>query len=127
MREPPEPRIARSSGSYLKKHQSQRISGWLDPGGGPRGSGYHAAQSKIAVGSGGLLGKGWREGTQTGLCFLPEQHTDFIFSVWAEEHGFLACLLLLVLYGADLRLRAGGGRSTPETGSAPSWRWAWRR
>ena len=83
----------------LKKHQSQRIAGWLDPEQDLKGSGYHAAQSKIAVGSGGLTGKGWMQGTQTGLFFLPEQHTDFIFSVWAEEHGFLACLLLLVLYG----------------------------
>lgn len=85
--------------SHLKKHQSQRISGWLDPEADLRGSGYHAAQSKIAVGSGGLTGKGWKEGTQTGLFFLPEQHTDFIFSVWAEEHGFVMCLLLLLLYG----------------------------
>ncbi len=84
---------------HLKKHQSQRISGWLDPEADLRGSGYHAAQSKIAVGSGGISGKGWREGTQTGLFFLPEQHTDFIFSVWAEEHGFLMCLFLLLLYG----------------------------
>ncbi|XXF75836.1 rod shape-determining protein RodA [Myxococcaceae bacterium GXIMD 01537] len=84
---------------HLKKHQSQRISGWLDPEADLRGSGYHAAQSKIAVGSGGISGKGWREGTQTGLFFLPEQHTDFIFSVWAEEHGFVLCTLLLVLYG----------------------------
>jgi len=83
----------------LKRHQSQRIAGWLSPESDLKGSGYHAAQSKIAVGSGGLLGKGWRQGTQTGLFFLPEQHTDFIFSVWAEEHGFLASLLLLGLYG----------------------------
>jgi rod shape determining protein RodA len=83
----------------LKRHQSQRIAGWLSPDSDLKGSGYHAAQSKIAVGSGGLLGKGWRQGTQTGLFFLPEQHTDFIFSVWAEEHGFLASLLLLGLYG----------------------------
>jgi len=85
--------------NVLKRHQSARIAGWLSPDSDLRGSGYHAAQSKIAVGSGGFLGKGWRQGTQTGLFFLPEQHTDFIFSVWAEEHGFLACLLLLVLYG----------------------------
>ena len=83
----------------LKRHQSQRIAGWLSPESDLKGSGYHAAQSKIAVGSGGLVGKGWRQGTQTGLFFLPEQHTDFIFSVWAEEHGFLASLLLLGLYG----------------------------
>jgi rod shape determining protein RodA len=54
----------------------------------------------IAVGSGQGLGKGWGQGTQTYLSFLPEQHTDFIFSVWAEEHGFLGCLLLLALYFA---------------------------
>ncbi|WP_245767259.1 rod shape-determining protein RodA [Stigmatella erecta] len=98
IRDSPEPRttIVRH---HLKRHQSQRISGWLDPEADLRGSGYHAAQSKIAVGSGGMTGKGWREGTQTGLSFLPEQHTDFIFSVWAEEHGFLSCLVLLALYG----------------------------
>jgi rod shape determining protein RodA len=55
-------------------------------------------QSKIAVGSGGPTGKGWMQGTQTGLRFLPEQHTDFIFSVFAEEQGFVKCLLLLLLY-----------------------------
>src|SRR5205823_12052099 len=86
----------------LKKHQSQRISGWLDPEADLKGLGYHAAQSKIAVGSGGVAGKGWMQGTQTGLFFLPEQHTDFIFSVWAEEHGFLACLALIFLYGLIL-------------------------
>jgi rod shape determining protein RodA len=83
----------------LKKHQSQRIAGWLDPEQDLKGSGYHAAQSKIAVGSGGWTGKGWMQGTQTGLFFLPEQHTDFIFSVWGEEHGFLACTGLIFLYG----------------------------
>lgn len=92
---------------HLKKHQSQRISGWLDPESDLRGSNYHAAQSRIAVGSGGLTGKGWREGTQTALSFLPEQHTDFIFSVWAEEHGFLACFLLIALYGLFIALTLG--------------------
>lgn len=89
---------------HLKKHQSQRISSWLDPESDLRGANYHAAQSRIAVGSGGLAGKGWRQGTQTALSFLPEQHTDFIFSVWAEEHGFLACFLLIGLYGMFLTL-----------------------
>jgi len=89
---------------FLKRHQSQRISSWLDPEKDLRGANYHSAQSKIAVGSGGLTGKGWGHGTQTGLFFLPEQHTDFIFSVWAEEHGFLACLLLLGFYGVILIL-----------------------
>jgi rod shape determining protein RodA len=86
----------------MKPHQEARISGWLDPTSDLKGSNYHSMQSKIAVGSGGVLGKGWKEGTQTGLRYLPEQHTDFIFSVWAEEQGFLACLGLLILYGALL-------------------------
>jgi rod shape determining protein RodA len=87
---------------HLKKHQMQRIQSWLFPDVDTRGASYHSMQSMIAVGSGQLTGKGWKQGTQTGLSFLPEQHTDFIFSVWAEEHGFLACLLLLALYGALL-------------------------
>lgn len=82
----------------LKPHQDKRISGWLDPTADLRGSNYHSMQSKIAVGSGGLAGKGWMQGTQTGLRYLPEQHTDFIFSVFAEEQGFVKCLLLLLLY-----------------------------
>jgi rod shape determining protein RodA len=110
VREAPEPRTTVLR-HHLKKHQSQRISGWLDPEADLRGSGYHAAQSKIAVGSGGMTGKGWREGTQTGLSFLPEQHTDFIFSVWAEEHGFLKCLLLLALYGGLFTLSLSVGFS----------------
>jgi rod shape determining protein RodA len=108
IREQPEPRttVVRH---MLKPHQSQRISAWLDPESDLRGKGYHAAQSKIAVGSGGLTGKGWREGTQTGLFFLPEQHTDFIFSVWAEEHGFLLCLTLVILYGLIFVFALGVG------------------
>jgi|CXWL01.1.fsa_nt_gi rod shape determining protein RodA len=86
----------------LKKHQDARISGWMDPQSDLKGSNYHSFQSKIAVGSGGVWGKGWTKGTQTALRYLPEQHTDFIFSVWAEEHGFFMCLFLLGLYGALL-------------------------
>jgi rod shape determining protein RodA len=92
---------------HLKHHQEGRISGWLDQQSDLRGTNYHSMQSKIAVGSGGMGGKGWKEGTQTGLRYLPEQHTDFIFSVWAEEHGFLACLLLLLLYGVILTASLG--------------------
>ncbi|MFE8597027.1 rod shape-determining protein RodA [Archangium violaceum] len=108
VRDVPEPRttIVRH---MLKPHQSKRISGWLDPESDLRGSGYHAAQSKIAVGSGGMSGKGWKEGTQTGLSFLPEQHTDFIFSVWAEEQGYVLCVLLLVLYGLIFTFGLGVG------------------
>ena len=83
---------------HLKPYQRKRIESFLDPGGDALGAGYHATQSMIAVGSGQGTGKGWGQGTQTALRFLPEQHTDFIFSVWAEEHGFLGCLLLVGLY-----------------------------
>jgi len=84
----------------LKPHQDARISGWLSPETDLRGVNYHQRQSRIAIGSGGLTGKGWQKGSQSGLRYLPEQHTDFIFSVWAEEQGFVACLLLIGLYGA---------------------------
>lgn len=99
VRDQPEPRFTFVRG-YLKPHQDTRISGWLDPTFDVRGTNYHATQSRIAVGSGGPWGKGWRQGTQTGLRFLPEQHTDFIFSVFAEEQGFASCLALLGLYCA---------------------------
>ncbi len=85
---------------HLKPYQKKRVETFLDPGADTRGAGYHATQSMIAVGSGQGLGKGWGQGTQNNLSFLPEQHTDFIFSVWAEERGFLGCLLLLGLYFA---------------------------
>jgi rod shape determining protein RodA len=83
---------------HLKPYQRKRVETFLNPEGDALGAGYHAMQSKIAVGSGQALGKGWGQGTQSYLSFLPEQHTDFIFSVWAEEHGFLGCLALLVLF-----------------------------
>ncbi len=83
----------------LKPYQKQRVYTFLNPEGDARGAGYHAMQSVIAVGSGQVSGKGWGEGTQNALAFLPEQHTDFIFSVWAEEHGFLGCAALIALYG----------------------------
>lgn len=83
---------------HLKPYQRKRIETFLNPEGDVLGAGYHATQSMIAVGSGQGFGKGWGQGTQTLLSFLPEQHTDFIFSVWAEEHGFAGAMLLLVLY-----------------------------
>ncbi len=86
----------------LKDYQKARITAFLDPKADAKGAGYHAAQSIIAIGSGQGTGKGWEQGTQTFLSFLPEQHTDFIFSVWAEEHGFVGCLILLLLYFALL-------------------------
>ncbi|MEW6441897.1 MAG: rod shape-determining protein RodA [bacterium] len=82
----------------LKDYQKDRILTYLDPSRDPLGSGYHILQSKIAIGSGGLWGKGLLHGTQARLHFLPEQHTDFIFSVFAEEWGFFGSLLLLTAY-----------------------------
>jgi rod shape determining protein RodA len=84
--------------SHLKPYQQRRILTFLDPQADPLGAGYHVIQSEIAIGSGGWSGKGYLRGTQNHLNFLPEQHTDFIFSVFAEEWGFLGCCLLLVLY-----------------------------
>ncbi|MFO7765578.1 MAG: rod shape-determining protein RodA [Pelovirga sp.] len=82
----------------LHDYQRARVRTFLNPEADPLGSGYHIIQSKIAVGSGGLFGKGFLEGTQSQLSFLPERHTDFAFSVFAEEWGFVGCLLLLMLY-----------------------------
>lgn len=82
----------------LRTYQQQRILDFLDPMRDPLSSGYQAMQSRIAVGSGGLFGMGWAEGTQTQLRFLPTQHTDFIFSVLAEEWGFAGSALVLMLY-----------------------------
>jgi rod shape determining protein RodA len=82
----------------LHDYQQQRIYTFFSPESDPLGAGYHIIQSKIAVGSGGLFGRGFGKGTQAQLSFLPERHTDFAFSVLAEEWGFAGCLLLLVLY-----------------------------
>lgn len=82
----------------LKPYQRQRIISFLDPASDPKGAGYNSIQSMIAVGSGKLVGKGYRQGTQSKLNFLPEHHTDFAFSVFSEEHGFVGCLLLIALY-----------------------------
>ena len=83
---------------FLKGYQKKRVETFMNPEGDALGAGYHANQSMIAVGSGQLTGKGFGQGTQTQLSFLPEQHTDFIFSVWAEEHGFVMCVALILLY-----------------------------
>ncbi len=84
---------------FMHAYQKQRVMTFLDPQSDPLGAGYHVIQSTIAIGSGGLFGKGFLQGTQARLHFLPEQHTDFIFSVLAEEGGFIAVGLLLFLYG----------------------------
>jgi len=82
----------------MHDYQKQRVLTLLNPESDPLGSGYHIIQSKIAIGSGGLFGRGWLEGTQSHLAFLPERSTDFIFSVIAEEFGLFGVGLLLMLY-----------------------------
>jgi len=84
----------------LHDYQRKRILTFLDPENDPSGSGYHILQSKIALGSGGLLGKGYGLGSQSQLNFLPEKHTDFIFSTLAEEFGFAGSAFVLFLYAA---------------------------
>jgi rod shape determining protein RodA len=83
---------------FLRDYQKNRVLNFINPERDPLGSGYHIIQSKIAVGSGGLVGKGFLRGTQSHLRFLPEQHTDFAFSVFAEEWGFVGCLAVVILY-----------------------------
>jgi rod shape determining protein RodA len=82
----------------LRVYQKNRVLNFLDPERDPLRSGYHLIQSKIAVGSGGLAGKGFMQGTQSQLRFLPEQHTDFAFSVFSEEWGFIGSIIVLLLY-----------------------------
>ncbi|MCK5385612.1 MAG: rod shape-determining protein RodA, partial [Gammaproteobacteria bacterium] len=82
----------------LHDYQRQRILTFINPETDPLGSGYHIIQSTIAIGSGGLYGKGWLNGTQSHLDFLPERSTDFVFAVFSEEFGFLGTLLLLAIY-----------------------------
>ena len=82
----------------LHDYQRQRIMAFVDPKYDPGGKGYHALQSRIAIGAGELTGKGLYGGTQSQLKFLPEGHTDFVFSVFAEEWGFLGVLVLLLLF-----------------------------
>ncbi len=87
---------------FLRDYQRERILDFVDPSRDPLASGYQAMQSKIAIGSGGLLGRGWLDGTQTQLRFLPTQHSDFAFSVLAEEWGFVGSVALLTVYAAML-------------------------
>lgn len=82
----------------LHDYQKTRILTFIDPDKDPLGAGYHILQSKIALGSGGIMGKGFMQGTQSQLNFLPEKHTDFIFTMFAEEMGFVGAVALLVLY-----------------------------
>lgn len=84
---------------FMHDYQRTRVMTLLDPQRDPLGAGYHIIQSQIAIGSGGTYGRGWLNGSQSHLNFLPEQSTDFIFAVFAEEFGLLGGILLLVLYG----------------------------
>ncbi len=83
---------------HLHDYQQERILTFIDPARDPLGTGYHSTQASIALGSGGVIGKGWLNGTQTHLDFLPERHTDFIFAVFGEEFGLIGAVVLLVLY-----------------------------
>ena len=83
---------------HLHDYQRERLLTFIDPARDPLGAGYHSSQASIALGSGGVVGKGWMNGTQTHLDFLPERHTDFIFAVFGEEFGLIGSAVLLVLY-----------------------------
>ena len=85
--------------SFLKPYQKSRILTFLNPEKDPLGAGYQIIQSKIAIGSGGLFGKGFLNGSQSYLDYLPEKHTDFIFTLFSEEFGFTGSLFILILYG----------------------------
>ena len=82
----------------LKDYQRARLTSFINPGRDPFGSGYHLLQSKIAIGSGGFTGKGFTHGTQGKLMFLPEHHTDFIFSIVAEEWGFIGATIIVLIF-----------------------------
>ena len=84
--------------SFLKPYQKSRILTFFNPDRDPLGAGYQIIQSKIAIGSGGFYGKGFLKGTQSYLEFLPEKHTDFIFTLFAEEFGFIGSIILIFLY-----------------------------
>ena len=90
--------IAFSSSKILKPYQKTRLTSFMNPGADPKGSGYQILQSKIAVGDGGVFGRGTTKGTQTQGDFLPIPYTDFIFAAFAEEHGFIGAVIVLLIY-----------------------------
>jgi rod shape determining protein RodA len=87
-----------SSGKLLKPYQKARLTGFINPDNDPRGAGYQVLQAKIAVGAGGIWGKGAEKGTQTQGAFIPIPHADFIFAAFSEEHGFVGAIFVLLLY-----------------------------
>lgn len=100
--------------NFLRDYQKDRLLVFLNPNIDPLGAGYTVIQSKIAVGSGRFLGKGWLLGTQSQLHFLPESHTDFIFATFAEEWGFIGSIILLVLYYFLIRQGIGIAQKTSD-------------
>ncbi|TCK60658.1 rod shape-determining protein RodA [Seleniivibrio woodruffii] len=103
--------------THMKPYQKQRVETFLNPEADPFGSGYHVIQSKIAIGSGGLFGKGFMNGTQSHLKFIPERHTDFIFAVIAEEFGFVGgCVVILIFSGLVFRIIYIGVNSKESAG-----------
>ncbi len=98
----------------LKPYQKARLTSFMEPEADPRGAGYHLQQSLIAVGSGGIWGKGIAKGSQTQGNFLPETHTDFIFATFAEEHGFVGALFLLLLYFVVLMRLIQNAQTAPD-------------
>ncbi len=99
---------------FLKDYQKARLVSFLDPSQDPKGSGYQVIQSKIAVGQGGMWGRGVTRGTQTQLRFLPVPHTDFIFSAFAEEHGFVGIVVVLGLYFLLLMQIVQNAQTSPD-------------
>jgi rod shape determining protein RodA len=98
----------------LHDYQRNRVTTFLDPESDPLGTGYHITQSKIAIGSGGIVGKGFGEGSQSHLNYLPEPHTDFVFATMAEEWGLLGGLLVLLVFGIVLRWGMSVSRRAPD-------------
>jgi rod shape determining protein RodA len=99
----------------VKQYQKDRLTSFLHPEADSQKSGYQLEQSKIAVGSGGIWGKGTRKGTQTQGSFLPEPHTDFIFAAWSEEHGFVGAVALLLLYFMVLMRLIHNAQTAPDS------------
>ena len=102
------------SGKILKPYQKARLTSFMNPGADPRGSGYQILQSKIAVGDGGVFGRGTTKGSQTQGDFLPIPYTDFIFAAFAEEHGFVGCIFVLLLYFLILMRLIHNAQTAPD-------------
>jgi len=98
----------------LQEYQQRRVTTFIDPESDPLGAGYHITQSKIAIGSGGLSGKGFNAGSQSHLNYLPEPHTDFVFATMAEEWGFLGGLFVIFVFGLIMRWGLSVAKKAPD-------------